>query len=97
MKVASTLTLRADQVAELEVIATRLRSLGFEADVVTLPKVTKTTKPEAILRTNAQPHTLRKARQLPADGNIGALNAMMAQVIGKTKDMNLPPCEVKTK
>jgi hypothetical protein len=96
MKVVSTLTLRAGQATELEVIAQRLRAMGLEADVVTLPKVTKTTKPEAILRTNAQPHTLRKARQLPTDGNVGAFNAML-QTIGKTKDMNLPPCEVKTK
>jgi hypothetical protein len=96
MKTTSTLTLRADQVAELELIAQRLRALGFEADVVTLPKVTKTTKPEAMLRTNAQPRTLRKARMLPTDGNIGAFNAML-QVIGKTNDMNLPLCEVKTK
>jgi hypothetical protein len=97
MKIASTLTVRADQVAELEIIAGRLHSLGFDADVVMLPKVTKMTKPEAMLRTNAQPRTLRKARMLSVDGNLGALNAMMAQVIGKTKDMNLPPCEVKTK
>lgn len=91
MKIVSTLTLRDDEFAELEIIAQRLRAMGFAA------KVYSGEFKNAVLTTNAQPRTLRKARQLPTDGNVGALQAMMAQVIGKTKDMNLPPCEVKTK
>lgn len=96
MKIVSTLTLRADEVSELEAIAARLRIQGFEAEVTLLPKVTKTAKPQAMLRTNAQPRTLRKARQLDPSGGITSLNQMMA-LVGAKMQGDLPPCETKEK
>lgn len=96
MKIVSTLTLHADEITELEAIAARLRTQGFEAEVTLLPKVTKTTKAEAMLRTNAQPRTLRKARQLDSSGGIAGLNQMMA-LVGAKMQGDMPPCEMKVK
>lgn len=96
MKIVSTLTLRADEVSELQIIAERLRARGLEAEVVVTAKVTKTAKPLAILRTNAQPRTLREARQLDPTGGIAGLNQMMA-LVGAKMQGDLPPCETKVK
>lgn len=93
MKINTVISRPLAELAELKVAAARLTEWGFEAEV--LLEVVPTRR--AMLRTNAQVRTVRKARAASLDGNIGALNAMMAEVIGKTKGVNLPLCEVKTK
>jgi len=92
MKINTVISRPLHELAELKVAAARLTEWGFEAEV--LLEVVPSRR--AMLRTNAQVHTVRRARAKSPDGNIGAFNAML-QTIGKTKDMNLPPCEVKTK
>jgi hypothetical protein len=84
MNIVTIITRDLDEKPALEIAAARLIEWGFEAEVIETAKVTKTHKPQAILRTNAQVHTVRKARLNTMGGPAGvtAFNAMLATIKG---------------
>jgi len=84
MIINTIITRDLDEKYALEIAAQRLRDWGFDAEVIETAKVTKTHKPQAILRTNARVRTVRKARLNTMGGPAGvtAFNAMLATIKG---------------
>jgi hypothetical protein len=84
MIINTVITRDLDEKPALEIAAARLTEWGFEAEVIETVKVTKTNKPQAILRTNAQVRTVRKARLNTMGGPTGitAFTAMLATIKG---------------